>query len=46
LLLRLSGTEPAFRIFAEFEDEEVCEKLTKESKKYIDEVQTLLIKEK
>ena len=39
LLLRLSGTEPAFRVFSEFKDEEQGKELVKELKKYIDEVQ-------
>ena len=42
LLLRLSGTEPAFRIFAEFKDEQVAKELIKELKEYIDNVQNLL----
>lgn len=42
LLLRLSGTEPAFRIFAEFKDEYVAKQLIKELKEYIDNVQNLL----
>ena len=39
LLLRLSGTEPAFRVFSEFEDEETGKDLVNELKKYIDDVQ-------
>lgn len=39
LLLRLSGTEPAFRVFSEFKDEEQGKELVKELKQYIDDVQ-------
>ncbi len=39
LLLRLSGTEPAFRVFSEFKDEEQGKKLVQELKTYIEEVQ-------
>ena len=42
LLLRLSGTEPMFRIFSEFKDKEVGDKLTNELKKYINSVQDLI----
>lgn len=42
LLLRLSGTEPAFRVFAEFKDEKVAKDLVKELKQYISEVQNII----
>ena len=43
LLLRLSGTEPAFRLFAEFKDQEKANELVNELKKYISEVQNIVI---
>lgn len=43
LLLRLSGTEPAFRIFAEFKDKKEALKLVEELKSYISETQNLFI---
>ena len=39
LLLRLSGTEPAFRVFAEFKNNEQAVKLVQELKDYIEDVQ-------
>ena len=45
LLLRLSGTEPAFRVFSEFLDEKDATKLVNELKKYIEEVQDIVAKE-
>lgn len=39
LLLRLSGTEPAFRVFSEFKNKEDADVLVKELKEYIEEVQ-------
>ena len=42
LLLRLSGTEPAFRLFAEFKDEENVKTLIKELRRYIDSVQNIV----
>ena len=42
LLLRLSGTEPAFRLFAEFKDENNVKKLISELRKYIDDVQNII----
>lgn len=42
LLLRLSGTEPAFRVFAEFKDVNVLNKLTNELRTYIDKVQNIV----
>ena len=42
LLLRLSGTEPAFRLFAEFKDENNVKKLINELRKYIDNVQNIV----
>ena len=45
LLLRLSGTEPAFRIFAEFKDEKVSSALVKELKDYIEKVQDIVASE-
>ena len=39
LLLRLSGTEPAFRVFAEFKNEKQADELVKELKEYIEDVQ-------
>ena len=46
LLLRLSGTEPAFRLFAEFKDPEVAKKLIEELRKYINDVQNIVVMEK
>ena len=46
LLLRLSGTEPAFRLFAEFKDAKVAQDLIKELKKYINDVQNIILSEK
>ena len=46
LLLRLSGTEPAFRLFAEFKDAKVAQELIKELKKYINDVQNIIVSEK
>jgi len=42
LLLRLSGTEPAFRVFAEFKDPNTASKLVEELKKYIKKVQDIV----
>lgn len=42
LLLRLSGTEPAFRVFAEFKDQNTAKKLVEELKKYIKNVQDIV----
>ena len=42
LLLRLSGTEPAFRVFAEFKDKNTASKLVKELKQYIKGVQDIV----
>lgn len=42
LLLRLSGTEPAFRLFAEFKDPELAQELINELKQYIDTVQNII----
>ena len=42
LLLRLSGTEPAFRLFAEFKDEDNVKALIKELRQYIDKVQNIV----
>ena len=42
LLLRLSGTEPAFRVFAEFKDAEEGKKLIQDLKEYIDQVQNII----
>ena len=42
LLLRLSGTEPAFRLFAEFKDPNVATKLIDELKAYIEDVQNII----
>ena len=42
LLLRLSGTEPAFRVFGEFEDSNTLKTLTKELKEYIENVQNII----
>ena len=42
LLLRLSGTEPAFRLFAEFKDADIAKKLIEELKQYIDKVQNIV----
>ena len=42
LLLRLSGTEPAFRLFAEFKDADIAQKLIEELKQYIDKVQNIV----
>mgnify|MGYP002625959460 CR=1 FL=1 len=44
LLLRLSGTEPAFRVFAEFEDIGTSKILIKELKDYIEKVQLIIAK--
>ena len=46
LLLRLSGTEPAFRLFAEFKDAKKAQDLIQELKKYINEVQNVVLGEK
>lgn len=46
LLLRLSGTEPAFRVFAEFKDANKAQELIKELKKYINDVQNVILAEK
>ena len=45
LLLRLSGTEPAFRVFSEFESQEVATTLVNEVKDYIQEVQDIIMME-
>ena len=42
LLLRLSGTEPTFRVFAEFLDEKVAKALIKELKEYIERIQNII----
>ena len=42
LLLRLSGTEPAFRVFAEFKDQNTANRLVEELKKYIKNVQDIV----
>ena len=44
-LLRLSGTEPTFRIFYEFKNKEVGDKLTKEMKEYVNKIQEIGIEE-
>lgn len=41
-LLRLSGTEPTFRIFYEFEDKAIGDTLTQEVRKYVDEVEDIV----
>ena len=46
LLLRLSGTEPAFRLFAEFKDANKAQELIQELKKYINDVQNIILSEK
>ena len=46
LLLRLSGTEPAFRLFAEFKDAGRAKQLIKELKEYIIDVQNNILVEK
>ena len=46
LLLRLSGTEPAFRLFAEFKDAKLAQDLIRELKKYINDVQNIILSEK
>ena len=45
LLLRLSGTEPAFRVFSEFKYKEDSDVLVKELKDYIENVQNEVSKE-
>ena len=45
LLLRLSGTEPAFRVFTEFKYKEDSDVLVKELKDYIENVQNDVSKE-
>ena len=45
LLLRLSGTEPAFRIFAEFKNEQISSTLVQELKNYINRVQDIVADE-
>ena len=42
LLLRLSGTEPAFRVFAEFKDQNTANELVAELKQYIKNVQDIV----
>ena len=42
LLLRLSGTEPMFRVFSEFKKKEVGDKLSSELRKYINSVQNII----
>ena len=42
LLLRLSGTEPAFRLFAEFKNPDEGQQLIKELKDYIEKVQNIV----
>ena len=42
LLLRLSGTEPAFRVFAEFKDADKGQQLIAELKEYIEKVQNIV----
>lgn len=39
VLIRLSGTEPAFRLFAETEDESVAKSIIKQLREYVDKVQ-------
>ena len=46
LLLRLSGTEPAFRLFSEFKNPDTANKLINELKEYIDKVQNIILSEK
>ena len=46
LLLRLSGTEPAFRVFTEFKYKEDSDILVKELKDYIENVQNEVSKER
>ena len=43
LLLRLSGTEPAFRVFAEFKNEQQAKELVKELNTYIECVQNKVV---
>ncbi len=43
LLLRLSGTEPVFRVFSEFKYKEDSDILVKELKDYIEEVQNKIV---
>ena len=43
LLLRLSGTEPVFRVFSEFKYKEDGDQLVKELKEYIDQVQNKIL---
>lgn len=43
LLLRLSGTEPSFRIFTEFKNKSDAETLVKEVKEYIGKAQELIM---
>ena len=45
LLLRLSGTEPAFRVFSEFKYKEDSDILVKELKGYIEDVQNIIASE-
>ncbi len=42
LLLRLSGTEPAFRVFAEFKDQSTATELVEELRQYIKNVQDIV----
>ncbi len=42
LLLRLSGTEPAFRVFSEFKNEKTARELVNEVKDYISQVQDVI----
>lgn len=42
-LLRLSGTEPTFRIFYEFKDKDIGDKLTKEVKQYVNKVEDIVL---
>lgn len=44
VLIRLSGTEPAFRIFVEVENDLVGHKLLKDLKHYVDNVQLMIRK--
>ena len=41
-LLRLSGTEPTFRIFYEFKNKDIGDVLTKEMKEYVNKIQDII----